>query len=81
MATKENAKERHPRSRSSIIGFYLRPTLGKERAVYGQQIVVSQARQLVQKYGPSFGEKSLRRMMPFAEVFPQEEIVVLLIRQ
>jgi predicted nuclease of restriction endonuclease-like (RecB) superfamily len=56
-------------------------TLGKERAAYGQQIVVSLARQLVQEYGPSFGEKNLRRMMQFAEVFPQEEIVVSLIRQ
>lgn len=54
--------------------------LGKERAAYGQQIVVS-ARQLVQEYGPSFGEKNLRRMMQFAEVFPREEIVVSLIRQ
>jgi hypothetical protein len=55
--------------------------LGKERAAYGQQIVVSVARQLVQEYGPSFGEKNLRRMMQFAEIFPAEEIVVSLIRQ
>jgi predicted nuclease of restriction endonuclease-like (RecB) superfamily len=55
--------------------------LGKERAAYGQQIVVSLARQLVQEFGPSFGDKNLRRMMQFAEVFPKEEIVVSLIRQ
>ena len=55
--------------------------LSKERAAYGQQIVVSVARQLVQEYGASFGEKNLRRMMQFAEVFPEEEIVVSLIRQ
>ena len=55
--------------------------LGKERAAYGQQIVVSVARQLAQEYGPSFGEKNLRRMMQFAEVFPEEEIVVSRIRQ
>jgi hypothetical protein len=55
--------------------------LGKERAAYGQQIVVSVARHLVQEYGPSFGEKNLPRMMQFAEVFPDEEIVVSLIRQ
>jgi predicted nuclease of restriction endonuclease-like (RecB) superfamily len=55
--------------------------LGKERAAYGQQIVVSVARQLVQEYGPSFGDKNLRRMMQFAEVFPKEQIVVSLIRQ
>ena len=58
-----------------------REVLGKERAAYGQQIVVSVARQLVQEYGPSFGEKNLRRMIQFAEVFPKEEIVVSLIRQ
>jgi predicted nuclease of restriction endonuclease-like (RecB) superfamily len=52
-----------------------------ERAAYGQQIVVSLSRQLVQDYGQSFGEKNLRRMMQFAEVFPKEEIVVSLIRQ
>jgi len=55
--------------------------LAKERAAYGQQIVVSAARQLVQEYGPSFGEKNWRQMMQFAEVFPEEEIVVSLIRQ
>ena len=48
--------------------------LGKERAAYGQQIVVSVARQLVQEYGPSFGEKNLRRMMQFAEVFPRKRL-------
>jgi len=55
--------------------------LGKERAAYGRQIVVSLSRQLVEEYGPSFGEKNLRRMIQFAEVFPEEEIVVSLIRQ
>ena len=55
--------------------------LGQERAAYGQQIVVSLARQLVDEHGPSFGEKNLRRMMQFAVVFPKEEIVVSLIRQ
>ncbi len=36
---------------------------------------------MVDEHGPSFGEKNLRRMIQFAEVFPQEEIVVSLIRQ
>lgn len=31
--------------------------LGKERAAYGQQIVVSLARQLAQEFGPSFDER------------------------
>jgi hypothetical protein len=55
--------------------------LGKERAAYGRQIVVSLSRQLVVEHGSSFGEKNLRRMIQFAEVFPEEEIVVSLIRQ
>lgn len=55
--------------------------LGRERATYGRRIVVSLSRQLVEEHGPSFGEKNLRRMIQFAEVFPQEEIVVSLIRQ
>jgi predicted nuclease of restriction endonuclease-like (RecB) superfamily len=55
--------------------------LGKERAAYGRQIVVSLSRQLVEEHGSSFGEKNLRRMIQFAEVFPHEEIVVSLIRQ
>ena len=55
--------------------------LGGERAAYGSQIVVSLARQLEQDYGNGFGEKNLRRMIQFAEVFPDEGIVVSLIRE
>jgi DUF1016 N-terminal domain len=47
--------------------------LGRERAVYGQQIVVSVAQQLVQEYGPSFGEKNLRPMMQFARGIPHSD--------
>jgi predicted nuclease of restriction endonuclease-like (RecB) superfamily len=36
---------------------------------------------LVAEYGASFSEKNLRRMMQFAAVFPDEKIVVSLIRQ
>ena len=32
--------------------------LGRERAAYGRQIVVSLSRQLAEEYGPSFGEKT-----------------------
>jgi len=46
------------------------------RAEYGKRIVVSLSRQLVQEYGNSFSEKNLRRMIQFAEVFPDEQIVV-----
>jgi hypothetical protein len=48
--------------------------LGKERAAYGRQIVVSLARQLVEEHGSSFGEKNLRRMIQFAEVFPTRRL-------
>ncbi len=52
-----------------------------ERAEYGKQIVSTLSRQLVQEYGTSFSEKNLRRMMQFGEAFPDEQIVVSLIRQ
>jgi predicted nuclease of restriction endonuclease-like (RecB) superfamily len=52
-----------------------------KRAEYGKEIIVSLARQLVIDYGTSFVEKNLRRMVQFAEVFPDEKIVVSLIRQ
>lgn len=48
---------------------------------YGKQIVATLWRQLVNEYGSSFSEKNLRRMMQFAELFPDEKIVVSLIRQ
>jgi predicted nuclease of restriction endonuclease-like (RecB) superfamily len=48
---------------------------------YGTQIVATLWRQLESEYGSSFSEKNLRRMMQFAKVFPDEKIVVSLIRQ
>ncbi len=58
-----------------------REILQGERAEYGREIVVTLSRQLVMEYGNSFSEKSLRRMMQFAAVFPDEQIVVTLLRQ
>jgi hypothetical protein len=55
--------------------------LQNKRAGYGNQIVASVSRQLVESYGKGFAEKSIRRMMQFAEVFSDEQIVVSLIRQ
>jgi hypothetical protein len=55
--------------------------LDNQRGVYGKQIVVTVARQLENQYGRSFNEKNVRRMMQFAEVFPDFEIVVPLARQ
>ena len=48
-----------------------------QRATYGKQIVVSLARQLKAAYGSSLAEKNLRRMMQFADVFPDEQIELL----
>ena len=55
--------------------------LKNKRAEYGKQIVVSVTRQLADTYGKGFDEKNTRRMMQFATVFPNEEIVVSMIRQ
>lgn len=52
-----------------------------QRAEYGAQIIHSLSRELVVEYGGSFSEKNLRRMMQFASLFPEKEIVVSLIRQ
>ncbi len=55
--------------------------LNNRRAGYGKKIVVSVSRQLSSQYGKSFEEKNLRRMIQFAQVFNEEQIVVSLIRQ
>ena len=52
-----------------------------QRADYGKEIVATLSRQLVSKFGTGFSEKTLRRMMQFAEVFPDREIVATLWRQ
>ena len=46
-----------------------------ERAAYGKEIVGTVARQLVLLYGKSFELRNLRRMMQFADLFPDIEIV------
>ncbi len=51
------------------------------RADYGKQIVATLSRQLTNSYGKGFEEKNLRRIMQFAQVFPDEQIVVSVIRQ
>ncbi len=52
-----------------------------QRAAYGGEIVVTLSRQWVADCGRGFEEKNLRRMVQFAEIYPDEEIVVSLIRQ
>lgn len=59
----------------------LQEILKEKRAGYGEKIVSSVARQLEREFGRGFGDKNLRRMIQFAEVFPDEQIVVALIRQ
>ena len=59
-----------------------REVLGNERAEYGRQIVAQVARQLQEEYGAKgFDEKSIRRMMQFATLFPDFQIVAQLARQ
>jgi predicted nuclease of restriction endonuclease-like (RecB) superfamily len=55
--------------------------LEQKRAAYGEEIVATLAQQLSAEFGRGFGEKNLRRMVQFAEVFPDERIVAALLRQ
>ena len=52
-----------------------------ERAEYGQEIVASLGRELAKEFGRGFEEKNLRRMIQFAEAFPDEKIVASVRRQ
>ena len=64
------------------VGRRIRQDILKEkRAEYGAQIVAALGRQLETEFGRGFGEKNLRRMIRFAEVFPEPEIVASLMRQ
>jgi len=58
-----------------------REVLREARADYGKEIVATLSQQLVREYGQGFGAKNLARMIQFAEVFPDEEIVATLSRQ
>ena len=51
-----------------------------KRAEYGKQIVVTLSRELVAKFGKNYEEKNLRRMIQFAEKYPNIENVVTLSR-
>ena len=55
--------------------------LQNDRAEYGKKIIPNLSKQLENQYGKSFSEKNLRRMIQFAEIFPEKKIVVSLIRQ
>lgn len=59
-----------------------RDVLGNQRAEYGKQIVATISEQLKAEYGEKgFDEKSIRRMMQFAQLFPDLQIVAPLVRQ
>ncbi|MBP7552564.1 MAG: DUF1016 family protein [Spirochaetes bacterium] len=55
--------------------------LNNKRAEYGETIIKSLSIKLVESYGSSFSEKNLRKMIQFAQIFDNEQIVVSLIRQ
>lgn len=53
-----------------------REVLGNERAEYGKQIVVTVSRQLQDEFGAKgFEERNIRRMMDFANLFSDLQIV------
>ncbi len=51
------------------------------RAEYGQEIVVTLSQELAAEFGSGYSYSALTRMVKFAEVFPDESIVVTLIRE
>ena len=55
--------------------------LNDGRAEYGQGIIENLSHSLRAEYGRSFEEKNLRRMIQFAETFPDDKIVAALRRQ
>jgi predicted nuclease of restriction endonuclease-like (RecB) superfamily len=58
-----------------------RDVLKEKRAEYGEEILHTVSAKLVGEFGTGFSEKNLRRMVQFAEAFPNEQIVVTLSRQ
>lgn len=55
--------------------------LRQKRATYGEVIVPTLSAQLVERYGRGFAPNSLFRMVKFAELFPDRQIVGTLSRQ
>lgn len=55
--------------------------LGEERAAYGKEIVVTLSRQLLPAYGRGFSQRNLHRMVKFAAIFPNDQIVTTLSAQ
>lgn len=59
----------------------LRENLTDGRGEYGQKILASLAQQLELEYGKGFSYSALTRMARFAELFPDERILVSLIQE
>jgi len=55
--------------------------LDGSRAKYGKQILATLSQELSNEYGKGFNYSALTRMIRFAEVFPQKEIVATLSQQ
>ena len=55
--------------------------LKEKRAGYGEEIVSTLSRQLVEEFGNGFSRPNLFRMVRFAKVFPEDRIVSTLSRQ
>jgi len=55
--------------------------LGEKRAGYGEEIVATLSHQLTMEYGQGFTITGLRRMIKFAELFPDGQIVATLSHQ
>jgi predicted nuclease of restriction endonuclease-like (RecB) superfamily len=55
--------------------------LENERGEYGKEIVAVLSKQLEKKFGRNYEVRNLRRMIQFAELFPDFQIVVPLARQ
>lgn len=49
--------------------------LKEKRAEYGEEIVPTLSAQLMPEFGEGFGRRNVFRMIRFAEVFPEEQIV------
>ena len=55
--------------------------LAGQRASYGEEILPTLSAKLEPDYGRGFSARNLARMIKFAEVFPDEQIVVSLVRE
>lgn len=64
------------------VGYRIRKEILKEeRAEYGKQIVEDLGAHLAREYGRGFDRSALFRMVQFAELFPDQQIVATLGRQ